>query len=400
MKMKVGVWLFEGFSPKEGGGFSYYDVLIRALDKYNFAQVDLVFLSSGSQVNGLQRKVLCIPKLRYRILILFQMINRIFPGRLTDKLNRTAEKIIASILIKNDIKLIFYPIQLKFVLTDFPFISNNWDIGHRSTFAFPELIYNGQFRSREDWYGADIMKALLVFCESETGKKELIRFSGISEDKVKVVPTFSGESTHITLSEDNQKKILAKYKLQKNHYFFYPAQFWAHKNHYGLLHAFYKIKKKHMQMKLVLTGSNKGNLSYVKKIAYQLDIEDDIVFCGFVSNDEIMAFYCNATALVMTTFFGPTNMPFLEALALDCPVLCSDLEGHREMLKDAARYFSPENHDEIAGAMDKILIPETRKNLQVKANHVRLENKFNIESALKEIDKHFTNLKNVRCCWE
>jgi glycosyltransferase involved in cell wall biosynthesis len=43
-------------------------------------------------------------------------------------------------------------------------------------------------------------------------------------------------------------------------------------------------------------------------------------------------------ALVMPTYFGPTNLPPLEAVTLGCPVIYSDLPGCREQMRGAALY--------------------------------------------------------------
>jgi hypothetical protein len=40
-------------------------------------------------------------------------------------------------------------------------------------------------------------------------------------------------------------------------------------------------------------------------------------------------------------------MPLLEALDFNYPVLCSDIERHREILEDAALYFYPLVLEEI-----------------------------------------------------
>ena len=46
--------------------------------------------------------------------------------------------------------------------------------------------------------------------------------------------------------------------------------------------------------------------------------------------------YTEALALVMPTYFGPTNLPPLEAFQTGTPVLYSDLPGMREQVGDAA----------------------------------------------------------------
>ena len=66
------------------------------------------------------------------------------------------------------------------------------------------------------------------------------------------------------------------------------------------------------------------------------NLEDQVRFTGFVSNEEINYLYSQSLALVMPTYFGPTNIPPLEAFKLNVPVLYSDLPGLRDQVNDAA----------------------------------------------------------------
>ncbi|HEX6260676.1 MAG TPA: glycosyltransferase, partial [Woeseiaceae bacterium] len=65
--------------------------------------------------------------------------------------------------------------------------------------------------------------------------------------------------------------------------------------------------------------------------------------------------YSDALALVMPTYFGPTNIPPMEALALGVPVLYSDLPSFREQLGEAARYIDLERPESLADALDDLL---------------------------------------------
>ncbi len=51
------------------------------------------------------------------------------------------------------------------------------------------------------------------------------------------------------------------------------------------------------------------------------------------------------------TFFGPENLPPLEAFALKCPVIASNVSGSEEQLGDAAILVNPVNPEEIAQAI-------------------------------------------------
>jgi glycosyltransferase involved in cell wall biosynthesis len=65
-------------------------------------------------------------------------------------------------------------------------------------------------------------------------------------------------------------------------------------------------------------------------------------------------FYRRARALVMPTFFGPTNIPPLEALSCGCPVAVSNIYAMPEQLGDAALYFDPASPSEIASALERL----------------------------------------------
>ena len=61
----------------------------------------------------------------------------------------------------------------------------------------------------------------------------------------------------------------------------------------------------------------------------------------------------------MASYFGPTNIPPLEALLLGVPVIAS--KQHTEQLGDAAVLFDPDDADELVGAIESLSSPATRK---------------------------------------
>ncbi len=59
--------------------------------------------------------------------------------------------------------------------------------------------------------------------------------------------------------------------------------------------------------------------------------------------------------MVMPTYSGPTNLPPLEAVALGCPVVYSDLPGCREQMGAAALYCDLRDPDDLAVQLRSIL---------------------------------------------
>ena len=403
--MKIGVWLNPDYNPETGGGYSYYSRLIDGIDNYSFPdEIELCYIFEGNNTPRLNKSIIHLSytpqplsvkeRIKCKIPFLRQKIQRTINQRNEKSKNDEYTLILQS----SEIKIIFYPIPYNCPLLSFPFVITHWDIGHRSTFAFPEVSGIEAFAEREQFYNNILPKALYIFCESNAGKEELIHFTHLNESKIRVVHLFSGACSSIDMTPDTMLKNLELLNLENNQYFYYPAQFWAHKNHITLLDAFKLFLKKHPNYKMVFTGSNHGTLQYVKDYAKQLEINQNVVFAGFVSQEMVNTLYRNATAMVMPTLIGPTNMPLLEAMECGCPVICSDFPGHREELADSAIYVNPIDYHSIYTAMESMILEQDKyQNLILEQNK---KCKFNINNALNDLKDGLSEAITIRKCWE
>src|SRR5207253_150929 len=120
-----------------------------------------------------------------------------------------------------------------------------------------------------------------------------------------------------------------------------PANFLPHKNHVALVEALGIMKRRHgIRPTLVLVGDRSAGLrerTYreVLTTAQRAGVADQLRYLGFVEEDDLAGLYAAAEMLVMPSYFGPTNLPLLEAWAARCPVITADLRGIREMCGDA-----------------------------------------------------------------
>src|SRR5262245_45175572 len=93
-------------------------------------------------------------------------------------------------------------------------------------------------------------------------------------------------------------------------------------------------------------------------LAARLGLQDNLQYLGYVADEDMSGLYAEAAALVMPTFFGPTNIPILEAWAFGCPVLTSDTRGIREQVQDAAILVNPRSVEAIADGIYRIWTDE------------------------------------------
>jgi glycosyltransferase involved in cell wall biosynthesis len=100
------------------------------------------------------------------------------------------------------------------------------------------------------------------------------------------------------------------------------------------------------------------------RTARALGVDAQVRYLGFVPDPDMSALYADAAGLAMPTFFGPTNIPVLEAFAMGCPVVTSDIRGIREQTDGAAILVDPRGPEAIADGLRRLLTSsETRSAL-------------------------------------
>jgi glycosyltransferase involved in cell wall biosynthesis len=232
--------------------------------------------------------------------------------------------------------------------TRVPYAATVWDLAHRVEPEFPEVSNSGwTWEAREAHYREWLPRAAYVIVGAAAGGSDVARCYGVSPARIRVLPLVAPMRS---LSEHALKS-----RGAGKPYLFYPAQFWPHKNHVGLLLALKEVRERHaLDLSLVLTGSDKGNMEYVRATVAKLGLTEHVVFAGFVSDDQLAMLYAEASALVFPSFFGPDNLPPLEAMQLGCPVIAADVPGVAEQLGDSAALVDPRSTGDIAGAIVRV----------------------------------------------
>jgi glycosyltransferase involved in cell wall biosynthesis len=219
-----------------------------------------------------------------------------------------------------------------------PFIATVYDLCHREHCEFPEVSESYNFETREAYFREILPRALAVLVSSPSLGRSVGRIYGVEQSRLTVLPFLPALQCRSPADPEDVARVALKYSLPAD-YVFYPAQFWPHKNHVYLLEALKALETSDgIAMHAVFSGSDLGNKKYIRQVAERLEISDRVHFLGFVNSADMSALYTGARALVMPTYFGPTNIPPLEALAIGCPVIYSDLPEFREEMGDAVLY--------------------------------------------------------------
>ena len=261
---------------------------------------------------------------------------------------------------------------------------------------FPEVSADGIWDKREQFHGYFLKRAAYCVTGTEIGKRDVQYLYQLAEPRVRVfplpTPKFALDAPPSAID------VRSRFGINKD-YVFYPAQFWPHKNHVNLILALKWLREQRgVDMELALSGSDKGNLSFIKQFATQQGLGKFVHFLGFVSEEELIALYRNAVALTFVTYFGPDNIPPLEAFALGCPVIASEVDGAREQYGDAAIFVDPSDPDGIGQAICKVRSDMKIRETIVKAGLVRAR-KWTSTDYVSKMFRLFDEFSVIRRNW-
>ena len=382
-----------------GGGFNQALNAIQQMNRLSVDKFDFSVVTPAKEnIDFLKRLNI---KTDYVAITFFdKILSKLFPGRIWGQILAKL-KIIGPFekqLIKKNCDLVYFVEQSSRseCLQNLNFIETVHDLCHQDQLEFPEVRTFGEFRSRELVFQNTLKCAFIVMADSEELADKINSRYGVDRDRIVTMP-FSPSPFLKEPQVSDSANILKLYKLDYG-YFFYPAQFWAHKNHYRIIEAVKLLHQEGTQCRVVFVGGDKGNYAFLDRIIRGYGLSNHIQSLGFIPAEHMMALYENCQAVIMPTYFGSTNLPPLEAWLLGKPLIYSNLFS--EQSGNAALLIDPDNANSIANAM-KSMMDESISKKYIKMGYERLKE---ISSTRKISEKKlFTKLlqfEQKRQCWE
>jgi glycosyltransferase involved in cell wall biosynthesis len=387
--MRVGVF-FPGFDSTSGGGYTFEQEILQSLMELASDSRHDFLLYFGASPGETEKTLPATKDLKIQWVESEKPVPpaRLFLSEIAVKLGWRSLVITPKFPLQKAVErdqvqllwfatCIYWPVEI-------PYIATVWDIQHRLQPWFPEVSHKGiwGWDYRETYYTNFLRRAAYIITPNQAGQDELSFFYQIPAERFRRL-THPAPRIERIPSQEEVASVLKKYNLSTR-YLFYPAQFWAHKNHVNLLKALSILREKHqMDLDLVLTGFDQGNLHHIQTMIENLHLKEHVRFLNFIPREDLIALYAGAVALTYVTYFGPENLPPLEAFACGCPVVASDVPGAAEQLGDAALRVNASRPEEIALAVRNIY------------DDSRLRTGL-IEKGLARA-KEFTGLDYVRC---
>lgn len=240
------------------------------------------------------------------------------------------------------------------------------------------------------FYNRCVVPHLLKRCDhlitvSKHTKQDLVNFIGLNEDEISVIYPGVDHKTYRPMEAEEARELLNPILDPSRPFLVYVSRI-EHpgKNHISLLKAFETLKKKqNLPHQLILPGAYWAGSDFVRDYAARSRYAEEIHFCGFVSNQQIVALYSTCDLMVHPSLFEGFGFPAVEALACGARVICSNNSSLQELAEGRMPTFNPKDPMDLADCIDRAL--QEKDTEQAKAERIAYANTFSWPEAAKKI---------------
>jgi len=190
---------------------------------------------------------------------------------------------------------------------------------------------------------------------SEFSKKDIINYVGFPENKIHIVyPAVDHERFYL----QRDRTILKKYSIPENQKIvLYVGSEHPRQNVPLLLKAFVKLRVMSECVTLIKVGNPQwpGARNELQKLIETLNIQENVIFIGYVAEEELPRWYNCADLFVYPCLYAGFGLPCLEAMACGTPVITSNVSVLPEVIGNAGLTVDPYNAEQWAKAMYEVI---------------------------------------------
>ena len=183
-----------------------------------------------------------------------------------------------------------------------------------------------------------VRSAKRVVAVSDWTAVEAERMLRVPREKVKVIH-HAASTIFEALPEEGLERIKRRYGLGRP-FFLYVGSLSARKNVRRLVEAFGRVRKR-LPHDLVVTGAGEVPEIALRDLIDRYEMGERFIRLGLIPQQDLVALYNLAEALVFPSLYEGFGMPPLEAFACSCPVISSAVAGLGEVVGDAALVIDP-----------------------------------------------------------
>lgn len=184
-----------------------------------------------------------------------------------------------------------------------------------------------------------------IVVNSEATARDIVDFFSVPAQRITPIP-LAYDASHFRWLN-----------LPTQNYFLYLGRLDPYKNVQRLIAAFAQLGHRYPDYQLYLAGPpDQRYLPLLQKSMVEFEVTARVKFLHYVSYAELPRLLNQAMALVFPTLWEGFGLPALEAMACGTPVITSNLASLPEVTGGAALLIDPYKVQEIATAMEQIII--------------------------------------------
>jgi len=217
-----------------------------------------------------------------------------------------------------------------------------------------------------------LRRSRVVITVSRTSRRDLIDLFSAEPSRLVVVPNGSDPGLAVRPSAEEIEALKEFYGLRAP-LVLVVANDKPHKNLDMVLRSYHLAVRRHkIPGQLVFVGGVEPS-SRLAARAECLGLTDRVRFLGRVPQSHLRALYHVAAVLLQISLYEGFGLPVLESMEAGLPVVTSNMGAMRELGEDVARLVNPLDVDEIAGAVEQVLVDDALRQRMIEAGRRRAE---------------------------
>ena len=226
----------------------------------------------------------------------------------------------------------FYNTKAKTVITEHDLIKEKF---------YPEQ-YQNQIKYKKKLFE----KIDQIICVSDNTKRDLQQEYSIDASKISVI--------HHGV---NKNKDVRERSLNIRPFILYVGSRERYKNFNNAIKSYARSSRLKLDFDFVCFGGGKF-LKTEEDFFKNLSINRDQIHYFEGDDLDLNYFYKNARMFIFPSLYEGFGMPLLEAMNMECPVICSDIGSFSEIVNDSAIFFDPTDVESIIFKMEKLIFDD------------------------------------------
>jgi glycosyltransferase involved in cell wall biosynthesis len=224
-----------------------------------------------------------------------------------------------------------------------------------------------------------LRQAQKVITFSDFEKEEITKKYKTDAAKIEVI-YFGINNNNEPINFEKREKVKEEY-ADGNEFFLHSGNINEEKSLINLLKAFSAFKKRQRSnMQLLFIGKPGNNTAKFKNLLNSYKFRNEIKIWKDLPQKKMSEISSSAYALINPEIYSGNYQAALNSMKTNVPILIGAKGGMKEICKEAAIYFDPENHKDIAEKMMLIFKDETLRSAIIEKAAVQAK-EFNWEKS-------------------